>query len=94
MSNKNLQPNADCKKDTSVVREAGISRYQEGPLKGSSQYDSTVMLEGFQEALNWASTMSRDASLSDTNKFDRCRFSSLCRVSGAIRLFLFTTIAH
>ena len=41
------------------------------------QYDSAVMYGGFRGALNWVPLMPRDASLSDSYKSDRWRFSCL-----------------
>ena len=53
-------------KTTSAVRETSVSRHNQGRIKGppyTSQYDSTVVVQGFRETLIWAAMMPTDATV-------------------------------
>ena len=59
---------------TLAVREASVSRNNEGKIKGTPLYDSAVMYKGGH---NWSPMMPRGDSLSDNYTSDRCCFPNL-----------------
>ena len=69
-----IQIGSRMEKFTTAVQETGISRHNGSPIDGSLGTTLSWYLGIFRAALNWAPTMSRDASVSNDCTPTCCSF--------------------